>query len=128
MKLKGQISILISADHTIIEVSDKDASIQFLQIELTPEQLSRALSRQAYVECGLSLNKLDCIGKKHESKSFEFEISEDMANSSYSNELREIATKQLSEGWIPDRHFASQNTFFTKDGKQYARCTIRRWV
>ena len=55
MKLKGNLTILINRDYTIIEVKDTEASTTFLSIELTPEQLSTCLSRQAHVKCELDI-------------------------------------------------------------------------
>ena len=41
---------------------------------------------------------------------------------------KEIIQKVCPEGWKPDMGFNSQDSFFSKDGKEYARTTIRRWV
>lgn len=30
--------------------------------------------------------------------------------------------------WVSDNYFQSQDSFFSKDGKNYARAVIRRWV
>ena len=64
MKIKGNISILINQEHTTIEIHDADASIKFLSIQLSPEQLSSALSRLSQVPCVIDLRGLDKIGKK----------------------------------------------------------------
>jgi len=45
-----------------------------------------------------------------------------------SERLRAMAQDKLEHGWIADGYFRSRASFFTKDGKRYARCTIRRWV
>jgi hypothetical protein len=128
MKLEGRISVLINRDETTIEVEDENANARFLKITLTPEQLSAALSRQMAVECEIEVKGLEKIGKKHENKTFEFEIPSDLANSRNENELQKLAQSLLNDGWIAERYFSSQDSFFKKDGVQYARCTIRRWV
>jgi len=130
MKLKGKITILIGRDSTRIEVEDDLASTTFLKIKLTPEQLCAALSRQACVECELETNRLDKIGKKHENKSFTFEITEDLYvyDSRDSVKLQELAQSKLNDGWIAEGYFRSQDSFFQKDDKYFARCTIRRWT
>ena len=128
MKLEGRISVLINRDGTTIEVEDENANARFLKITLTPEQLSAALSRQMAVECEIEVRGLEKIGKKHENKRFEFEIPSDLANSRNENELQKLAQSLLSDGWIAERYFSSQDSFFKKNGVQYARCTIRRWV
>lgn len=128
MKLQGKISILINRDYTEIEIEDENANIRFLKVKLTPEQLSMCLSRQASVDCELEVLGVDRLGKKHESKSFEFEIPKELKYSSKSNELQLLAQSQLSGGWIAESYFGSQGSFFSKDGKDYARVTIRRWT
>ena len=52
----------------------------------------------------------------------------EIAKKSNQLELQKIAQSHLSDGWIADAYFGSQNSFFKKDGKQYARATIRRWL
>jgi hypothetical protein len=127
MKLEGRISLLINRDETTIEVEDENANARFLKITLTPEQLSAALSRQCSVECQIEVRGLEKIGKKHENKYFEFEIPIELASSRNENELQNLAQSLLKDGWIAEKYFSSQNSFFKKDGVQYARCTIRRW-
>lgn len=128
MELEGKISILINRDETTIEIEDENANVKFVKVTLTAEQLSAALSRQMAVECKIDVRGLEKIGKKHENKSFEFEIPSNLASSSKSKELQEIAQSLLSDGWTSERYFSSQNSFFKKEGVQHARCTIRRWI
>lgn len=128
MKIDGQISIFVGEESTTIDIYDKDASTRFASIKLTPEQLSMALSRLSHTPCSIEVHGLDRVGKLHENKQFEFEIPENLRGSKYADELREIAQPQLTDGWIVSDLFQSQGSFFQKNGKQYARCTIRRWV
>ena len=129
MKLKGKISMYVSGEHTRIEIEDANGHIRFLEIVLTPEQFSRALGREAYVDCELEVRGLEKVGKQHEHKTFEFELPEGMSQYSRDDkELQKIAQSKLSDGWIADSYFSSQNTFFEVDGKEWARCSIRRWV
>jgi hypothetical protein len=128
MKLEGKISVLINRDGTTIEVEDENANAKFLKITLTPEQLSAALSRQMAVDCEIEVIGIEKIGKKHENKSFEFQIPNELASTRNETELQKLAQSLLSDGWVAERYFSSQTSFFKKDGIQYARCTIRRWV
>lgn len=131
MKLEGKLTILINREYTEIEIEDENANIRFVRIRLNPEQLSAVLSRQACVDCELDIVGIDKIGKKHENKDFIFEIPKKLRNSDYKEQLSSIAQSLLNkqgEGWIAESYFASQNSFFEKDGKTYARCTVRRWV
>lgn len=128
MKLNGKISILINSEETTIEITDDLANVRFVKVKLTPEQLSSALSRCMLIDCELEVKGLDKVGKTHQNKNFEFEIPVNLADSSKSKELAQIAQSQLSDGWIADQYFSGQKSFFKKDGKQYARVVIRRWV
>ena len=38
------------------------------------------------------------------------------------------AQQWASDGWIADSYFNGQDSFFTKDGNEYARIHQRRWV
>lgn len=130
MKIEGNVSILVNREYTTIEVRDDKARITFVRLQLTPEQLSAALSCLSNVECDVEVNKLDLVGKKHENKTLEFEVPENLEISYLRNDeyLEKIAQSHLTDGWIADGYFGSQDSFFTKDGKKYARCTIRRWI
>lgn len=89
-----------------------------------------ALGRLAHTPCDIELYRLDRVGKKHESKSFEFEISADAVKDSYLLDLIciESLLKSGMADWTSDNHYGLRDSFFEKDGKQYARVTIRRWV
>lgn len=128
MKLQGKITFLISTDGATIEIEDDKANTTFVKVNLTPSQLMACLSRQGYVDCELFVSGLDRVGKTHENMEYTFEIPEKLNNSSHQDELQKIAQSQLTDGWIAEGYFGSQNSFCRKDGKQYARCIIRRYV
>lgn len=132
MEIEGRITLLINRHYTEIEIEDENANIIFCKVMLTSEQLVAILSRQGSVECRLKLKGLDKLGKKHENKNFEFEIPEEFSNSRFENELTDIAIvnlqKQNMSEWIPEKYYRSQDSFFKKDNKFYARITIRRYI
>lgn len=129
MELKdGRITILINPEKTTIELIDDQASTVFASIELTPNQLSRALGRGSYTECKIVLNGLDRLGKKMENKTHEFQIPSVIPYEQREKVLSEVIKETLPDGWVSDNYFNSQNTYFKKDGKDYARTTIRRWI
>jgi len=131
MNINGKITILINRENTQIELYDQDSSITFARIELTPEQLSSALSRLAYTPCTMEVHGLDKLGKRQEVKTLEFRLPRERMGSGDHDELRTIAQSILdkeNEGWEAENYFASQNTFFYNDELPYARCTCRRWV
>lgn len=80
MKIKGKITLLINRESTTIELEDDLACTVFAVIKLTPIQLNCALSRQGYVDCEIEVKGLDKLGKKHENKTFEFEIPSNLSN------------------------------------------------
>lgn len=132
MKIKNpKITMLINRKYTEIEIIDSDANTTIAKVKLTPEQLSAILSREGYVDCECTTGELSRIGKKHEHKQFEFEIIDSEVKNNESLLLlacNEALSQQGMAEWIPDKYFRSHGSFFTKDGKDYARATIRRWV
>lgn len=127
MKINGKITFLVGQEQTTIELIDDNASTTFAKITLTPEQLSSALSRIAYTECDIEVFGLDKLGKRMEHKKFDFEIPKDIDKKELVKLSQELIDKE-NEGWISDGYFSSQDSFFQKDGKNYARCMVRRWV
>ena len=128
-KLKnGKITILFRQDGLKIEVEDGGSSVRFVDITLTQEQLCRALSREACVPCDITLSGLDKIGKTLQHRKFVFELPPDTNYSNKKEKAQEQIKLKCPEGWEPDIYFNSQDSFFTKDDKEYARTTIRQWV
>jgi hypothetical protein len=138
MKIEGQITILASKEGVKIELRDKNATIQFATITLTPEMFTGAVGRSGRSECEIELSGLDKVGKVHENRSFEFEIPSDVrwvskeaGRNGMVNQkaLRALEDNGLAaEGWEPDNYYGSQDSFFTENGKHFARCVIRRWI
>lgn len=126
----GKITILIGQEGTTIELRDGDACTVFATVKLTNDQLASAFSRLAGTSCSIELRGLDRVGKTHESQSFSFEINEEMErNNPALNQacLKALSLMGMSE-WVPDKHYGSQGSFFSQDGKRFARTTIRRWI
>lgn len=134
MKLKDpKITLIIDREGATIQLIDSMSSTTFVEVKLTTEQLCSAMGRLAYCPCEIGVMGLDKVGKKHENKNFEFEINEALMNSARgldrdNSALYNAAKKACPEGWEPDNYFSSQNTFFSKDKKQYCRVIIRRWI
>ena len=131
-EINARISILSSYEDSInIVVEDKDAGVRFLVMSLTREEfVNAAMNRRACVNVSKTeVFALDKIGKKEEYKEFEFEIPTTTSLDKNQKEIAiEIVKKMCPEGWVPDTHFGSQNSFFKKNGKPYVRTMIRRWV
>jgi hypothetical protein len=124
----GRITFLINREETTIEIRDNIAGITFVRVKLTPKQLSSALSRIMYTECeSVEVENLEKVGKVRESKKIEFEIPKN-TYSSDKELLKKLTDEACPDGWIPDYYFNSQDSFYMKKGKRYARVIIRRWV
>jgi len=128
MKLQGQLTLLINEDTTIIKVTDKNACVCFLRIELNPTQLSLLLSRQANVECDVEVLALDKIGKTMDWGVMEFEIPCELYRKPRKEEFLTIVKNQIPKGFEPDLTFDSTKSFFIKEDKCYARTIIRKWM
>ena len=129
MEIKNaKISILVDGDKTRIEIKDGDAAVTFIRVELTPEQLSKCLSRLSSVECKATVDNLEHVGKTHTCKRFEFPLTDDVNYDNKKEIAKELAVSLCPDGWEPDLYFGSQDSFFTKGDEQWAKCTIRRWV
>lgn len=136
MKLKGKITILINREYTDIEIEDDVANATFVKVRLTPNQLSAALGRVGYTPCELQVQGLEKVGKKHENSKFEFLLPNGWVRDYHNDRTLELSmyaqiildSEKPNEGWIIEPYFNSQDSFFEKDGKKYARCTIRRWI
>ena len=76
----------------------------------------------------MQVNNLGRVGMKREHKTLEFRISKDIAYEDRKDMAYELALENCPEGWVPDKYFSSQGSFFNKDGVEMARTTIRRWV
>ena len=129
MKINGKITILLDEKGMRIEVRDADSGIKFLIVGLTPKQATQAMGRLANTECeNCEVYNLDKVGKVLELKQHTFELVGDINYQSRDEVAYFFAKQTCPKGWEPDRYFRSQNSFFSENGRNYARCTIRRWV
>lgn len=128
MEIQGAITILFSADGLKISVKDRDSSITFAEIKLNQEQTCQAMSRLAQTDCRITVREIEKVGKKMEHQEFVFEIPKGNGQKNRKKEIEEKCLQDCPDGWKPDLYFNSHNSFFTKDGKKYARTTMRRWV
>ncbi len=134
INLKAHIDILARYDPNheskiVISVYDDLSHQRFLDLEMTPEQfVNAAMNRMAHTEMvSATLFNLERIGKKLETRNFEFELPDHRFDKRVEI-ARETVKKVIPDGWTPDMGFSSQGSFFTRDEKPYARTTIRRWV
>lgn len=127
MIVKTKLSISIRDKYTVIEIHDDDAVIMPVKLLIPNENFVQALGRLSSVDCKTEFNTLEYVGMKREHKTFEFEMPEHNWNNQKEIAIQTIR-KVCPRGWEPYEHFGSQDSFFTKDGKDMAKTTIVRWV
>jgi hypothetical protein len=127
-EINGAITILVNENKVTIQVEDKNAVCKFLDIELTTEQFCLALGRLINVPIKKCVVRgLDIVGKKREHKDLVVELPE--GTRYRDKEVAKIEIdKNIPEGWTTDYYLDSQDSFFKKDGKSFAKCLIKRWV
>jgi hypothetical protein len=123
-----RFTMLFSEDGMEISVKDNKSASLIMKLNLTPDQVMKVLSRLVVVECRGEICNLDKINKTHEHKYYEFEVGEEMYYRDNQEQLKELALMSCPKGWAPDLRFNSQNSFFLKNGKYFARDTCRRWT
>jgi hypothetical protein len=123
MKVNAKLSINIGEEKTILTIKDCKAGIQFLELVVDNNMLLRALGRFGLVECDCELRGLENVGKKLVIDSMVFIVPEHDKTLAGA-----IADERCPAGWIPDKSFSSQDSFLYKDGRIFAKTTIRKWV
>ena len=127
MDIEAQITVTATYDDAInITVQDKTSTVRFLEMTMTREQFINATMNRLACTGVLkaSVNGFDRVGKTMEMDDFVVEIPKWHD----SEGAVRIVRKECPDGWVPDLYFGSQGSFFDKDGRHYARTTIRRWV
>ena len=132
MKVQGSATLLFNSEGLHLKIEDNNSSINFLEIFFDEKQTCQLLSRLSNVKCDMIIQELDKIGKTMEIDKIEFIIPNNIPyqerNKIAYKKAKEYCLSHCDTGWIPDNYFNSKNSFFTKDGQDYARCTIRRWI
>ena len=132
MKTNGKITFLINRENTTIEIKDESSGITFLKVELTPDQLSSALSRLAHTDCKIEVFDLINVGKTLEIDEFVVEIPKYIQRHDI-EQIKEYVQNQIdillfNQGWVSSGYFGAKNSFFYKDEVLYVRDRIKRWV
>ena len=123
----SRVSSNMEDDFISIIVEDDLSGARFLELKLGMADFARAISGLHGVGATGTVRGLDVIGLKHECRKFEFELSEGTKFRDKET-ARKIVQEVCPEGWEPDTGFGNQDSFYKKDGKEYAKTTIRRWV
>ena len=134
-EINGRITILVNQDYTTIEVEDRDSTITFLRIKLTPEQLSSALSRLSDTKCeSTQVYSLDKVGKKMQMSKEKVELPWEWYDLNR-KELKDTVEAHLDSlakniGWLNYTYLSSQDSFVYshQEKKFWVNALFRRWV
>lgn len=132
MKHKAKLTIsrpISSTGEKIIEISvyDDEACIEFLEIGISLGNFAECLTGLSRVECEMEFRGLQNVGKMRETRPLEFEIHGPRYQINKADVIDE-AKKYTPDGWTASEYYGSQGSFFSRDGKHYARTKISRWV
>ncbi len=110
-----------------LNITDVDARIEFVELEISYADFTRALTGQAYVVCDMHVRGLENVGKQRERDTITVEMPE---CSYYDRKATAVAEvhHHIKEGWTSSDYFGSQDSFYTKDNIQYAKTDIFRWI
>jgi hypothetical protein len=111
-----------------IRVMDTEARIEFLEIEIDLEAFSECITGLGHCGCEMEVRGLQNVGKKIENMPIVFEVPEEFRYKGKCGGVDSLAKKATPYGWECSMYFGSQTSFFSKDGKDFARTTASRWV
>ena len=126
------VTILCGSDGWVeMEFEDSVASTRFLTLRMSAKEFTAALGRLSHSKATGTVRGLERVGKVHQCDTLEVALP---FGDEYVDrkELVPVAVKAIKkvcpEGWIPSMYFGGQSSFFKRDGRQYARVTIRRYI
>lgn len=111
-----------------ITVKDVDAVTRFLSVEVDYDKFTEMLTGASETECEFDVEELSRVGKKRETQKIEFKMVKEHSGLSRKEIARQLVDVICPDGWAASNSFGSQDSFFRKDGEEYARTTITRWV
>jgi hypothetical protein len=119
-----------SQNKITLTIRDNKSRKVFLEAQLTPELIYNILVGVGGNHCDAELLNWGIVGKTMQCQTLCFPMP-DIGNK-YGTSLKAIAIvaarEHIPQGWISDNDFNSKNSFYTEDGRQMARVTIRRYV
>lgn len=128
-EIKLSVDLLVDKRGARIEVTDDDARVTIVSFTMPPDMFCSALGRLVGNKVTGQVGDLSRVGLVHESKQLSFEIPDyGYKRKDRIDEIHDLALEACEDGWVPDKYYNSRDSFYTKDGKDYARVTIRRWV
>lgn len=126
--MNGKITMLFNKDGLSLKIKDAASGITFLRAALTSEQVMAAFSQQGLVDFEFEAMGLDKVGKQIQRDTLVFEMPEKYAWKDRDNIAEKLAVESCPEGWEPQLYFGSRNSFFQRDGREFGRIQIVKWV
>lgn len=129
-RIKGKMTISRpvcggSGSKVCIDIQDSTSKIHFVEIEVDLAEFTNAITGLGSRPVEMEVMGLDRVGMERETMEIEFPIGEDYRAREHA---AEIAKDHTPEGWVPPSYFSSQNSFFRKHDKQWARGLACRFV
>lgn len=137
MKINADITIYVRSDDNTVrfEFRDRDAAVRFMEVKISSNEFMQGLRGLACIPVDVNVCDLDKITKKLQLDTIEFRMPENVGYQDEKETARNLAIKYCPEGWVPDLHFSSQDSFFYRRASledetrvKWARTTIRSWV
>ena len=135
-EFEAEVTMFIGHGGIEIQIADTHASLRIIDIKMDAGQFCAAVGRLACCKGTAKVyQSVDKIGLKMEVDRIVFQMPGDYKEKhrkefAYSLAVEEVGAMNANSEylWAVDNYFDSQDSFFTEDGKTFARATIRRWV
>ena len=111
-----------------IEIVDNNSRKVFVSASIASENVSAAMSGMARIPCQFNALNTDKVGKFCFNCVLEFKVPPSETKDANRKVLAlQQAIKICPEGWIPDKHYGSKDSFFVRNGVEWARTVIRHY-
>lgn len=126
-KLEGKVTISKNSSGKVyLSVEDNNSGIKFVEVELSMKDFADAMFGLAFRPCKYITRGLDKLGKQYISEEYIFEI-EGYGNKEAARKIAQTLSEQ-DPTWDYSTYFGSQGSFFSKDGKQFAKTTRFKYI
>lgn len=124
--MEGKITLSRDSRGIIsMRIEDVKSGIDFIEIELNSKDFADALFGVACRPCTFNTNKIESIGKKCIKEKVIIEINK---SNNRAEALQKIQELDNTDGWEYDFYLGSQDSFFSKGEKHYARTIKTKYV
>ena len=129
MKENYSISFNPSSEGLEMTIRDEKSFMEFITIKISPEEFLKGMGRVMSRPCEVTLKNMDKIGKKRKIEILTFEVLyKNVYDKKYAMEkAKEIAKTRFKDNIYRINSFDSSDSFFTDNGKAYAKTTVMIW-